>query len=77
MSTRQGPSALALGTAILLLSTGGALLAGSAAALLYRAQVAARLSVTGEVVAAGAAVVALCGLVVLFAGYWTSKRSTR
>jgi hypothetical protein len=77
MSTRQGPSALRLGTAILLLSTGGALLLGSGIALLYRAQVGARFAVTGEMVAAGAAVVALCGLAALFAGYWTGQRSTR
>ena len=77
MSTRQGPSAAALGTAILLVSSGGAMLAAAAGSLLYRTRVGARLGFSGDVVATAGAVLALCGLVAVFLGYWVSRRSTR
>lgn len=77
MSTRDAPSAAALGTAILLLATGGTLLAGGAGALLYRGQVGARVGLHGHVVASVAAALSLCGLVALFGGYWVSRRSAR
>jgi hypothetical protein len=77
MSTQDAPSAVELGSAILLLATGGTLLAGGAGALLYRGQVGTRVGLHGHVVASLGAAFALCGLVALFAGYWVSRRSAR
>lgn len=77
MSTQQGPSVASLGTAILLLATGGSLLASGAAGLVYRGQVGAQLALHGHVVAAGAAVLCLLGLTTAFAGVWLSSRSAR